>query len=138
MAEGILRSKWAMLGCNDTVSSMGIHGLDHQPAAEPARRICLEHGIDISTHVSRPLEFDEMLRSDLILTMEMAQRDFILLLLPHLTERVALFGSWPSKDSPKGNLRDPIGGSFKDYENAFETIFHRIDHIIPFLQSLLS
>ena len=138
MAEGILRSKWAAVGCNDTVSSMGIHGLDRQPAAEPARRVCLGHGIDISAHVSRPLEFDEMNKSDLILTMEMAQRDFILLFLPQLAERVALLGSWPSKDSPKGNIRDPIGGSLKDYENAFETILHHIDSIFPFLQSLPS
>jgi protein-tyrosine-phosphatase len=136
MAEGILKAKWASLGTNDTVSSMGIHGLDHQPAAEPARRVCRERGIDISAHVSRPLEFDELNKTDLILTMEMAQRDFILLFLPQLAERVALLGSWPSKDSPKGNIRDPMGGKLKDYENAFETILHRIEAIFPLLQSL--
>jgi protein-tyrosine phosphatase len=139
MAEGILKARWAALGRNDlSISSMGVHGLDHQPATEPARRICMQHGIDISSHVSRPLEFDEMNRCDLMLAMEMAQKDFILLLIPQLADRIFLLGSWPLKDSPKGNIRDPIGGGLKDYGNAYETISRRIDHILPYLQSLFA
>jgi protein-tyrosine-phosphatase len=139
MAEGILKSRWAALGLSDlAVSSMGIHGLAQQPACEPARRVCLNHGIDISAHVSRPLEFDELDRSDLILTMEMAQMDFIGSLLPQMREKICLLGSWPSKDSPKGNIKDPYGGSLKDYETAFLTISRRIDDILPLLQSLFA
>jgi protein-tyrosine-phosphatase len=139
MAEGILKARWAVLGRDDLlVSSMGIHGLDHQPATQSARWVCLQHGIDISGHVSRPLEFDEIHQCDLIFAMEMAQRDFILLFLPQLAERIFLLGSWPQKDSPKGNIRDPMGGSLKDYGNAYETIERRIDTILPSLQSLFS
>jgi protein-tyrosine-phosphatase len=139
MAEGILRARWAALGRNDcTVSSMGIHGLDHQKATEPARRVCAQHGIDISSHVSRPLEFDELGRSDLIFAMEMMQKDFIRLLQPHLSDRVFLLGSWPLKDTPKGNIRDPMGGALKDYASAYETISQRIDYIIPYLQSMFT
>jgi protein-tyrosine phosphatase len=137
MAEGILKARWAALGRNDlAVSSMGVHGLDHQPAAEPARRVCNLHGIDISGHFSRPLEFDELNRSDLVLAMETMQRDFITLLLPQLREKTFLFGSWPSKDTPKGNIKDPIGGSQRDYEEAFAIISRRIDEMLPSLQLL--
>ena len=137
MAEGILRARWAALGRGDlAVSSMGVHGLDRQPAAEPARLVCLLHGIDISKHVSRPLEFDEMNRSDLILAMEMAQKEFIVLLLPQLREKTFLFGSWPLKESPKSNVKDPMGGSRKDYENAYAVISRRIDEMLPSLESL--
>jgi protein-tyrosine-phosphatase len=139
MAEGILKARWVTLGRNDlSVSSMGIHGLDHQPATESARQICVQHGIDITRHVSRPIEFDEMNRCDLMLTMEMVQKDFIVLLLPQLAEKIFLLGSWPDKDSPKGNIKDPMGGSLKDYSNVFNTISRRIDYILPYLQSLFT
>ncbi len=139
MAEGILKARWAALGRNDlSVSSMGIHGLDHKPATEPARRICMRHGIDISRHVSRPLDFDEMNRSDLIFAMEMVQKDFVLLLQSHLADKIFLLGSWPLKDSPKGNIRDPMGGGLKEYENAYETISRRIENVLPYLQSLFA
>jgi glycine hydroxymethyltransferase len=139
MAEGILKARWAALGRNDiSVSSMGIHGLNHQPATEPARRICREHGIDISTHFSRPLDFDEMSRSDLMFALEMVHKDFIRLFQPHLAEKTFLLGSWPLKDSPKGNIRDPMGGGPKDYANAFETISRKIENIIPYLQAMFA
>jgi protein-tyrosine-phosphatase len=139
MAEGILKARWAALGRSDLlVSSMGIHGLDHKPATEPARRICMHHGVDISAHVSRPLDFDELNRGDLIFTMEMVQKDFVLLLQSHLAEKVFLLGSWPLKDSSKGNIRDPMCGGLKDYANAFETISQRIDHILPYVQSMFA
>ena len=80
MAEGILKVRLATINNKDiVVSSMGIHGLDHKPASELARQVCAEHGIDISKHVSRQLDFNEIDESGLILTLEMAQKNFILL-----------------------------------------------------------
>ena len=139
MAQGILRTRWAGSGLDElTVSSMGIHGLDHQPACEPASRISLEHGVDISGHFSRPLGFDELNQADLIFCMEMVHKDFILLFLPHLVDRVFLLASWPDKDSPKCNIKDPMGGSGKDYRLAYDIIARHIDRIIPFLQAKFS
>jgi protein-tyrosine-phosphatase len=66
----------------------------------------------------------------------MAQRDFIVLLLPQLREKTFLFGSWPFKDTPKGNIKDPIGGNQKDYEEAYATISRRIDDMLPSLERL--
>jgi protein-tyrosine phosphatase len=129
MAEGILKVRLATINNKDiVVSSMGIHGLDHKPASE--------HGIDISKHVSRQLDFNEIDESGLILTLEMAQKNFILLFFKHLTERVFLLGCWPGEDSPKGNIKDPMGGSIKDYRKAFETIDRHIDRIIPDLHTM--
>jgi len=137
MAEGILKARWSLLGRNDlSVASMGVHGLNHQPAAELAQRICLQHGVDITKHVSRPLEFDELNGSDLVFTMEFAQKELIVLLLPQLREKTFLFGAWPAKESPKGNVKDPMGGNQKDYEEAYTAISRRIDTMLPLLQSL--
>ena len=137
MAEGILKARLAMINNKDiVVSSMGIHGLDHRPASELARQVCAEHGIDISKHISRQLDFNEINESGLILTLEMAQKNFILLFFKHLEERVFLLGCWPGEDSPKGNIKDPMGGSIKDYRKAFETIDRHIDRIIPDLHKM--
>jgi protein-tyrosine phosphatase len=139
MAEGILKARWAALGRSDlSVSSMGIHGLNHQPATEQARRICQQHGIDISAHFSRPLDFDEMNRSDLMFALEMVHKDFVRLFQPHLAEKIFLLGSWPLTDSPKGNIRDPMGGGLKEYANAFGIISQKIENIIPYLQSMFA
>ncbi len=137
MAEGILKARLAALNRKDiVVSSMGIHGLDHQSASELAQQVCAENGIDISKHISRQLDFDEINESDLILALEMAQKNFMLIFFKHLADRVFLLGSWPGEDSQKDNIRDPMGGSIKDYRKAFETIARHIDRIIPDLQDL--
>jgi hypothetical protein len=70
--------------------------------------------------------------------MEMVQRDFIVLFQPQLAEKVFLLGSWPLKDSAKGTIRDPMGGGLKDYAHAYEAISRRIEHILPYLQSLFA
>jgi protein-tyrosine-phosphatase len=139
MAEGILRTRWIGSGRDElTVSSMGIHGLDHQPACEPARRISLEHDVDISGHFSQPLSFETLNRADLVFCMEMVHKDFILLFLPQLVDRVFLLAAWPDKDTPKANIRDPMGGSGKDFRIAFETIAGHIDRLLPLLQAKFS
>ena len=137
MAEGILKARWAALNRNDiVVSSMGVHGLDHKPASELAQKVCAENGIDISGHVSRQLDFNEINESKLILTLDMAQKNFMLLFFKHLSDRVFLLGSWPEEDTSKGNIRDPMGGTIKDYRKAFETIARHIDRILPDLQHM--
>ena len=137
MAEGILKARWAALNRNDiVVSSMGVHGLDHKPASELAQKVCAENGIDISGHVSRQLDFNEINESKLILTLDMAQKNFMLLFFKHLSDRVFLLGSWPGEDTLKGNIRDPMGGTIKDYRKAFETIARHIDRILPDLQHM--
>ena len=138
MAEGILKARLAAHDSKDiVVSSMGVHGLDHKPASELAQKVCAENGIDISKHVSRQLDFDEINESKLILTLEMAHKNFMLLFFKHLADRVFLLGCWPGEDSPKGDVRDPMGGTIKDYRKAFETIARHIDRILPDLQHML-
>ncbi|MGB7568836.1 MAG: hypothetical protein WBM07_13330 [Chitinivibrionales bacterium] len=137
MAEGILKARLAAHDIKDiVVSSMGVHGLDHKPASELAQKVCAENGIDISGHVSRQLDFDEINESKLILTLEMAHKDFMLLFFKHLADRVFSLGCWPGEDSPKGDVRDPMGGTIKDYRKAFETIARHIDRILPDLRHM--
>jgi protein-tyrosine-phosphatase len=134
MAEGILRSRVAQLQREDVqVSSMGIHGLDNQPASTEAVKVCADAGLDISEHRSRPLEGDELIGADLILVMDGLQRDFVKMFFPQVRDRVFLLGSWPeeSKKPKKDAVRDPIGKSTKVYRNVYRAIEKHIERIVP-------
>jgi len=137
MAEGLLRHKWQARGRDDLdVSSMGIHGLDREPATPQAQQICAAHGADISDHRSRPVDGEELRSADLVLCMEPAQRDFIRTFFPWFRERVDLLGAWPEKATRKSVVKDPIGGSDALYRKVFERIDRHIDRILPLLEDM--
>jgi protein-tyrosine-phosphatase len=131
MAEGILKDRISRHKRHDfTISSMGIHGLDFKPANQNVIDICREHGIDISTHLSRPLLPDELRASNLIFVMEPLHKDFLNTFFPSVIDRVFLLGCWPGKETPKGGIADPIGGSIEQYRKSFKIIEKHIDRII--------
>ncbi|MFP4416216.1 MAG: hypothetical protein ACLFSB_02995 [Chitinispirillaceae bacterium] len=132
MAEGILRYRWGQEKRDDLrVSSMGIHGLDLQPPSKLSAQLCAEHGIDISSHRSRPLVFDELNEADFIFTMDFVQQEFIQMFFPALRQKVYLLGAWPDKPGRKNVIKDPIGGSAKVYQKTFESISYHIQRILP-------
>jgi len=131
MAEGILRDRWTKLGRNDLlVTSMGIHGVDSQPASENARLTCEEHAIDISSHRSRQLVYEELEAAHLILAMERVQKDFIELFFPRFREKVFLLAAWPGKETRKSNIDDPMGGTVKAYRRTFDAIASHVDRVL--------
>ncbi|KMQ52866.1 protein tyrosine phosphatase [Chitinispirillum alkaliphilum] len=138
MAEGILSK---MLGnaqrLDCKVTSMGIHGLDNQPASENSIIACKENCIDISSHRSRPLVADELVEADVIFTMEIVQKEFIRLFFPRVEEKTFLLGSWPQKETRKGNIRDPIGKSLKEYRKAYREIEKHIKRVFPLVLDIL-
>lgn len=134
MAEGILRYQGEKLGRSDLkVSSMGIHGLDHQQPARYAIDVCQENNIDISDHRSRSLVIPELEAADIFLSMERVQRDFIRLYMPNLDDRNFLLGAWPDKETRKSNIKDPIGCPMKTFRKVFKIISGHIERIIPML-----
>lgn len=132
MAEGLLRSRWDVSRNGElVVSSMGIQGLQNSPASILAVQICAEHGIDISAHRSRALNFNELDAADLILCMEPVQKEFIDNCFPAFADRTGLTALWPEMGNRHGTVDDPIGGSMRHYRKAFETISDHIDRILP-------
>jgi len=137
MAEGLLRARWKECGYDGLiVSSMGIHGLDHQEASSLAREICSEHTIDISSHRSRRLDLSELESSDLVLSMEKIHREFLKLFFPRLDDKSSLLGAWPDESGRKSDIRDPMGKSKKVYLQVFNIISGHIDRIIPAIREL--
>lgn len=138
MAEALLRVRCADMGRTDlTVTSMGIHGLDTQPATSLGVQVCAENGVDITQHRSRPLSGKELMDADLIFAMEMVQKDFITLFFPHVADRVFLMGSWPADDNKRDNVRDPMGRSIRVYRDIFNIIDREIRRIAPVICGMM-
>jgi len=139
MAEGILKHRWFHGPRHPSlhVSSMGNHGLDNRPPSSLALEVCEENGIDISMHRSRSIVGDEIGSADLILTMELVQKEYLLLFFPKRSDAISLLGSWPGKQKKAGEIADPIGGTIHDFRKTFTKISQAVDRIIPELEHLV-
>jgi protein-tyrosine phosphatase len=134
MAEGLLKHKSKQTGRQDlTASSMGIHGLNDHPATEFAQKVCKKDGFDISSHRARYLVADELQKADLILCMEPVHKKFVQTFFPWLHKKVFLLGAWPEKQTRKSAIKDPMGGSYKKYQEIYSLIKTHIERIIPLL-----
>jgi protein-tyrosine-phosphatase len=136
MAEGVLRTRLINAGRADIrVSSMGIHGLDHQGASESACMVCTDKGVDLSSHISRGLVAEELKEADLIFVMEQVHKEFLRVFFPQVHDRTFMLGAWPDKESKKTNIKDPIGGTMQEYRKSCESIVNHIDRIFPYIIS---
>lgn len=134
IAEAIFRKRFSELGREDIgVFSMGIYGLDSHAASDFAVKVCSEHGIDISGHKSSPLVPSILKSSDMIFTMELDQKEFLLTFFPQVADKVFLLAAWPGNEKRKNDIKDPIGASIRVYRKVFDTIQFHIERIMPSL-----
>jgi protein-tyrosine-phosphatase len=136
MAEGLMRERWAAsVGQGLAVSSMGIHGMDGEPPTDLAIQVCAENNITIEKQLSRPLINEELNRANLILVMEPVHKEFLKIFHPNLDDMVFLLGAWPERSvSKKAAIKDPVGGTIRDYQKTFQLLSSHIDRIIPLLR----
>lgn len=134
MAEGIFNHNAALAGRDDLqASSMGIQAVDGQPASEFARKVCLEKGIDLSGHRSRPLIGDELREADLVLCMEKGHAKFVETFFPWHRDRIFLAGAWPGKATRKSAVEDPVGAPVELFRQVFGILNDHIDRIVRHL-----
>jgi len=130
MAEGIFKHRILQSGRSDlTASSMGIRGLDGEPASENAQIVCQEHGIDISDHRSQTITGEGLQEADLVLCMEKGHRKFMQTFFPWHRDRIYLLSAWPGKEGWKSTIKDPIGAPIKAYRIIFDLMTKHIDRI---------
>lgn len=73
LAAALLR---AQIGAPDvTVTSAGTHARDGDPAADGARALAVERGLDLSSHRSQPVTAGAIADADLVLTATEEHRD---------------------------------------------------------------
>jgi len=134
MAEAVLRRRWMQMGRNDLhVSSSGIHAKKDQAPPEMVIEVCRDEGLDLSAHLSRPLDPRELQGADLVLTMEPAQEHFLKIFFPRIADRVGLLAAWGTEGEKRQSIPDPMGGKRKAFQKTCDRITFHIERILPFL-----
>ena len=127
MAEGLLADALPS-DAGYVIESAGLRGLDGQSAHSLAIRVMGENKIDLSRHRARTVSPDLLRQSDLILTMESAQKTWIESKMPAIVGRVHLLDRESNQD-----IRDPIGGTYGDFNSTFGVVNDCLDRWIPVL-----
>lgn len=125
-AEYYMRHVLEKLGQSQrvTVASAGVMGLVGQPADPIASKLLRELGIDMSGHVSRGIDPDEMRRADHILVMEKRHRAWFRENAAEVFPKVSLVRE--HLDGPL-DVHDPVGATTKEYRACFGKLFESIE-----------
>ena len=132
MAEGILKDRIVKQGLQGIrVASAGTWGLEGEPAAKHAIRVCSERGIDLSGHVARRLTREIIDESDLVLTMEMEHLQGVLDLAPDGLAKTRMLSGYGEADNRMDlPIRDPYGRPKQAYVTCFQEIARYIDALV--------
>lgn len=140
MAEGILRDRIEKEGLEGIrVVSAGTWGLEGEPAAKHAIKVCSDRGIDLSRHVARKLTREMIEASDLVLTMEMEHLQGVLDLVPDGLVKTRMLSRYGTKDLRMDPpIRDPYGRPKQAYVTCFRELEGYIDALVVELLQELS
>jgi protein-tyrosine-phosphatase len=145
MAEGILKELILKREINDLqVSSAGTHGWP-APASIYAIQVTRARNIDLSKHHSRELNREMIKEADLILVMAPEHLEHIIRIDRSASRKVYLLKAFPQLRSESNadqdrsvlTIKDPIGGSVEDYEQAFSEIEKEVKRIFPEILRLM-
>lgn len=128
MAEGILKSIAKEKKLQIDVYSAGISVFEGDGAAKNAIKAMEKIGIDISEHLANGISRKLVKETDLILTMSISHRDFILLNFPEAVGKTSTLKDYAYKVDK--SVADPYGGSLAMYEKTRDEIYQAIEKII--------
>jgi RpiB/LacA/LacB family sugar-phosphate isomerase len=133
MADGLL--KHMLRGRNDVqVVSAGLGALDGATATDAAIEVMAELGIDISSHVSQPLNSDLVRQADYIFTMTRQQQDMIHALYPAAAEKTFLVREFEEAGTAENkDIADPIGQPLEVYRRTRDQIRDALPSLIVFV-----
>ena len=140
MAEVILRDRIVKQGLEGIrVASAGTWGLEGEPAAKHAIRVCSDRGIDLSGHEARRLTEDMIEGSDLVLTMEMEHLQGVLDLVPDALAKTRMLSGYGAEDRRiDPPIRDPYGRPKQAYVVCFEELAGYVDALLAELREELA
>ncbi|TDT62381.1 low molecular weight protein arginine phosphatase [Fonticella tunisiensis] len=118
MAEAIAKHYASINKLDIEVSSAGIYAVQGEKASQNAIKAMEEKGLDLTSHLSKPLSYDLLKSADLVLTMTEGHKLAILSRYPEFKEKVFTLGEYAGEDR---DIIDPFGGDLNVYRAcAFE------------------
>ena len=102
------------------VRSAGFEVTPGRPADSISKVVARQQHVSLDAHVATQLYSELVDRSDLIVVMEMSQKDRINRLYPKAKGKTVLLGSFDSSGSLE--IRDPYGRSIEEFQFCLEQI----------------
>jgi len=136
MAEGMLKKHLSeKIGCKVDelekmgykVISAGMLNLKGAPASFESITACVDRNIDISSHKSRSLTLDLILKSDFIYGMSHEHCERIIHMCPEASEKCSLL-------APGRNIPDPIGQPQQVYDKCADLIEEAVKNRLSEMQ----
>lgn len=111
------------------VDSAGMMALEGMGASFETREVMVAEGMNVAGHRTQKVTKKLIDGSDIILVMEKIHEERILQLAPEAKNRLFLLKEFARINDSNLNIADPIGGSFKFYQEVFITIKDAVERI---------
>jgi protein-tyrosine phosphatase len=120
LAEAYFRFLVEKEGRRLTVRSAGLETTPGKPADDRAKVIALEHRLSLDNHATTQVHIELLDQSDLIIVMEVAQKDRIQRLCPRSKGKVVLLGRFDSVGPLE--IADPYCGTSEHFLSCFQQV----------------
>ena len=118
LAEVYFQSLVMKGGRQMVVRSAGLETTPGKPAHHNAKAVALQNGLSLQTHATTQVHADLLERFDLIVVMEIRQKDRILRLYPRARGKTVLLGYF-DQQSPL-EIEDPYSGPIEEFHACFQ------------------
>lgn len=133
VAEALLRARLHAAGLADwTVASAGTWATGGNAASAFSALLMEERGLNIQTHRSQPVTAQLMQQADLLLCMETDHARSLRHDYPAHQHKIYTLRQMVDK---RGSVRDPYGGSRRQYERMVTEVEDLIEHGLPRIQT---
>ena len=134
VGEALLQAKLQAEGLTDwTVSSAGTWAGVGNVASSCSRILMAEQGFDISSHRSQPVTDLLLQQADLVLCMETGHVKRLQSTFPAYKNKLFTLKQMVGK---RGSVRDPYGGTRRDYERMVAEVSQLIEQGLPRIKQL--
>ena len=118
LAEVYFQSLVEKEGRQMTVRSAGLETTTGKPAHAKAKAVALEHRLSLDEHATTEVHKELLDQSDLIVVMEIVQKDRMHRLYPNTKGKVVLLGRFDPAESLE--IADPYSGTSEDFHSCFQ------------------
>lgn len=120
LAEAYFQSLVEKEGRHMTVRSAGLETTPGKPAHAKAKAVALQYRLSLDEHATTQVHKELLEQSDLIIVMEIVQKDRIQRLYPRSKGKVVLLGRFDSVGSLE--IADPYSGTSEDFHSCFQQV----------------
>jgi protein-tyrosine phosphatase len=127
LAEAYFQSLVKKEGRPITVRSAGLETTPGKPADARAKAVALEHRLSLDEHATTQVHMELLEQSDLIVVMEVVQKDRVQRLCPRSKEKVVLLGRFDSVGPLE--IADPYSGTSENFLSCFQQVSRCCDNL---------